>query len=151
MLRTSLSLGSRANHLVVLTSTRSVTNKYTPLVAERPVASLNASSHVSGVIATVFGSTGFVGRYVVSRLGDQGSQVILPYRGTENCFRHLRVLGDLGQIVPMACDLWKPEQIQVSIFLSPSKIFLMHYGCEILRGSFSSLPINFLWIYFVQD
>jgi len=111
MLRTSLSLG-RANHLVVLTSTRSVTNKYTPLVAERPIAPLNASSHVSGVIATVFGSTGFVGRYVVSRLGDQGSQVILPYRGTENGFRHLRVLGDLGQIVPMACDVWRPEQIQ---------------------------------------
>ena len=92
-------------------------NSKLPVVATQPVVPLNASSHVSGVIATVFGSTGFVGRYVVSRLGDQGSQVIVPYRGTENGFRHLKVLGDLGQIVPMECDVWKPEQIQVRPFL----------------------------------
>jgi NADH dehydrogenase (ubiquinone) 1 alpha subcomplex subunit 9 len=74
------------------------------------------SPNVSGVVATVFGSTGFVGRYVVSALGEQGSQVVIPYRGTENTFRHLKVLGDLGQIVPMECDVWKPEQIEVGSF-----------------------------------
>ena len=37
-------------------------------------------SSVSGVVATVFGSTGFFGRYVVNNLGRIGSQVIVPYR-----------------------------------------------------------------------
>ena len=70
-------------------------------------------SAVSGVIATIFGSTGFLGRYVVGAVAEQGAQIIVPYRGTENCFRHLRVLGDLGQVVAMGCDVWKPDQVEV--------------------------------------
>jgi len=69
-------------------------------------------SAVSGVIATIFGSTGFLGRYVVGAVAEQGAQIIVPYRGTENCFRHLRVLGDLGQVVAMGCDVWKPDQVE---------------------------------------
>lgn len=35
-----------------------------------------------------------------------GTQVIIPYRD-EDEKRHLRVMGDLGQIVPMVCyDVW---------------------------------------------
>lgn len=50
-------------------------------------------------MATVFGATGFIGRYVVNRLGRMGSQVIVPYRGDEHDYRHLRLSGDLGQVV----------------------------------------------------
>lgn len=56
-------------------------------------------SSFSGVVATVFGATGFIGRYVVNRLGRMGSQVIVPYRGDEHDHRHLRLMGDLGQVV----------------------------------------------------
>ncbi len=55
-------------------------------------------SSFSGVVATVFGATGFVGRYMVNRLGKTGSQVVVPYRGDEHDYRHLRLMGDLGQI-----------------------------------------------------
>ncbi|KAL6076928.1 RmlD substrate binding domain [Balamuthia mandrillaris] len=58
-------------------------------------------SSVSGVVASVFGATGFVGRYVVNRLGKIGSQVVIPYRGEEKAYRHLKTMGDLGQIVPI--------------------------------------------------
>jgi NADH dehydrogenase (ubiquinone) 1 alpha subcomplex subunit 9 len=65
---------------------------------------------------TIFGSTGFVGRYVVNRLGEDtghacksmkkltrcagriGTQMMLPYRGDELDTRHLKLMGDLGQI-----------------------------------------------------
>ena len=50
----------------------------------------------------MFGSTGFLGRYTVHRLGRIGSQVVIPYRGDEHDYRHLKVMGDLGQIVPVA-------------------------------------------------
>ncbi|WVY95627.1 hypothetical protein V8G54_027778 [Vigna mungo] len=54
-----------------------------------------------GIIATVFGATGFLGRYVVQQLAKMGSQVLVPFRGSEDCPRHLKLMGDLGQIVPM--------------------------------------------------
>jgi len=55
---------------------------------------------VSGSIATVFGATGFLGRYLVSKLAKVGTQVVVPYRD-EDEKRHLKLLGDLGQIVPL--------------------------------------------------
>ncbi|XP_046500464.1 NADH dehydrogenase [ubiquinone] 1 alpha subcomplex subunit 9, mitochondrial [Equus quagga] len=56
-------------------------------------------SSVSGVVATVFGATGFLGRYVVNHLGRMGSQVIVPYRCDTYDTMHLRPMGDLGQII----------------------------------------------------
>ncbi|KAK8964068.1 hypothetical protein KSP40_PGU009506 [Platanthera guangdongensis] len=58
-------------------------------------------SSVSGIVATVFGATGFLGRYVVQQLAKMGSQVLVPFRGCEDSQRHLKLMGDLGQIVPM--------------------------------------------------
>ena len=54
---------------------------------------------VSGVTATLFGATGFLGRYFASALGKIGSQLVIPYRTTENGVQHFKVMGDLGQIV----------------------------------------------------
>ncbi|KAI7734859.1 hypothetical protein M8C21_008797 [Ambrosia artemisiifolia] len=58
-------------------------------------------SSVSGIVATVFGATGFLGRYLVQQLAKTGSQVLVPFRGSEDSPRHLKLMGDLGQIVPM--------------------------------------------------
>lgn len=64
----------------------------------------------------MFGSTGFLGRYTVAKLGaflhlgyseftvlkrttaKSGTQVVIPYR-EEDEKRHLKPMGDLGQIV----------------------------------------------------
>lgn len=59
-------------------------------------------SSASGHTATVFGCTGFLGRYVVAKLAKIGTQVIVPYRD-EDEKRLLKVTGDLGQIVPLVC------------------------------------------------
>lgn len=57
-------------------------------------------SAVSGHTATVFGCTGFLGKYVVAKIAKAGTQVVVPYRD-EDAKRPLRVMGDLGQIVPL--------------------------------------------------
>ncbi|KAF8488675.1 NADH dehydrogenase [Russula emetica] len=67
-------------------------------------------SAVTGHVATVFGCTGFLGRYLVSKLAKAGTQVIIPYRD-EDDKRHLKVTGDLGQIVSMEWDISNEEQI----------------------------------------
>ena len=48
-------------------------------------------SSISGIHATVFGSTGFLGRYVVNQLGRMGTSVSMPTRCTDNDRQHLRV------------------------------------------------------------
>lgn len=52
----------------------------------------------SGITATVFGGTGFLGRYVIGQLGQRGSLVYVPYRGCEMEVRHLRQMFDHGQV-----------------------------------------------------
>jgi len=68
-------------------------------------------SSVSGVQATVFGATGRLGRPVVNKLGRMGSQVVVPYRGDEHDTRHLKVMGDYGQIVMVPFQLKDTESI----------------------------------------
>jgi len=59
----------------------------------------------------VFGCTGFLGRYLVHKLAKKGTQVVIPYRD-EDEKRHLRVMGDLGQIVPLEWDMRNDTQIE---------------------------------------
>ncbi|GCC24507.1 hypothetical protein chiPu_0002908 [Chiloscyllium punctatum] len=65
-------------------------------------------SSFSGIVATVFGATGFLGRYVVNRLGRIGSQVVIPHRCDPYDVNHLRVMGDLGQMTFLD---WNPRDI----------------------------------------
>jgi NAD(P)-dependent dehydrogenase (short-subunit alcohol dehydrogenase family) len=55
---------------------------------------------ISGITATVFGCSGFLGRYLVNALARQGSQVVVPYRADDVDVQHLRQMGDLGQARP---------------------------------------------------
>jgi hypothetical protein len=55
-------------------------------------------SSFSGNVVTVFGATGMMGRIICNRLGKEGSQMIVAYRGDEWDARHLKLCGDLGQV-----------------------------------------------------
>eukprot|EP01111_Echinosteliopsis_oligospora_P000791 TRINITY_DN1093_c0_g1_i1.p1 TRINITY_DN1093_c0_g1~~TRINITY_DN1093_c0_g1_i1.p1 ORF type:complete len:333 (-),score=97.09 TRINITY_DN1093_c0_g1_i1:40-1038(-) len=68
-----------------------------------------------GIVATVFGATGFTGRYIVEDLARIGITIILPFRGEEKSFRHMKMAGDLGQIVPVRWDSRDPESIQRAV------------------------------------
>ncbi len=52
---------------------------------------------------TVFGGSGFLGRYIVLRLARQGAIVRVAVRHTEAA-RFLQPMGDVGQIVPIKAD-----------------------------------------------
>jgi len=59
---------------------------------------------ITGHTATVFGCTGFLGRYLVAKLAKQGTTVLVPTRDWDEA-RHLKVSGDLGVVIPMEWDL----------------------------------------------
>ncbi|RFU24223.1 hypothetical protein B7463_g12121, partial [Scytalidium lignicola] len=67
-------------------------------------------SSLGGHTATVFGATGFLGRYIVNRLARSGNTVIIPYR-EEMAKRHLKVSGDLGR----EYDLRNTESLEESV------------------------------------
>lgn len=63
-------------------------------------------SSVSGVTATVFGCSGFLGRYLANAIGNSGGQLVLPYRCDDTDVQHLRTMGDLGQVVMLPEFRW---------------------------------------------
>ncbi|XP_057691697.1 NADH dehydrogenase [ubiquinone] 1 alpha subcomplex subunit 9, mitochondrial isoform X1 [Corythoichthys intestinalis] len=69
-------------------------------------------SSSSGIAATVFGATGFLGRYVVSRLGRIGSQIIIPHRCDQYDTMYFKPMGDLGQIIFMEWDARNKDSIK---------------------------------------
>lgn len=71
-------------------------------------------SSSSGHTATVFGATGFLGRYLVAQLAKKGTTVVVPYRD-DFSKRHLKVNGDLGQVVMLEFDLRNRQSIEESV------------------------------------
>ncbi|KAJ5659873.1 NADH-ubiquinone oxidoreductase 40 kDa subunit [Penicillium longicatenatum] len=71
-------------------------------------------SSLGGYTATVFGATGFLGRYIVNRLAKQGCNVVIPYR-EEMTKRHLKVTGDLGRVSFIEYDLRNTQSIEESV------------------------------------
>ena len=95
---------------------------------------------VSGVVATVFGATGFIGRYAVNHLGRIGSQVIVPYRGDGMNARHLRLNGDLGQIVPVPFSLYDTDSVMKAV--NRSNVVINCIGSRYETANYSYDDVN---------
>lgn len=54
---------------------------------------------------TIFGGTGFIGRYVVERLADRRARILAISRSPRSRGVHLQPLGAVGQIVVQSADL----------------------------------------------
>lgn len=99
-------------------------------------------SSVSGIAASVFGSTGFLGRYVTNQLGKIGSQITVPYRGDELYSRHLKVMGDLGQVVPVPFELRDDDSIRSAVSGSSVVINLLGKHLETPNYSFHDVHVE---------
>ncbi|KAK4366150.1 hypothetical protein RND71_014030 [Anisodus tanguticus] len=97
-------------------------------------------SSVSGIVATVFGATGFLGRYLVQQLAKMGSQVLVPFRGSEDSPRHLKLMGDLGQIVPMKYD--PRDENSVKAVMAKANVVINLIGREYETRNYSFEEVN---------
>ncbi len=59
---------------------------------------------------TIFGGTGFVGRYVVDLLCDRGFTVKVATRRPSSAY-FLRTSGTVGQVVPVVCDIQNDDSV----------------------------------------
>ncbi|KAJ8391067.1 hypothetical protein AAFF_G00096880 [Aldrovandia affinis] len=96
-------------------------------------------SSFSGVAATVFGATGFLGRYVVNRLGRMGSQIVIPHRCDQYDLMYLRPMGDLGQIIFLEWDARNKETIKRALAHSNVVINLVGRESETRNYSFQDI------------
>lgn len=100
-------------------------------------------SGVSGITATIFGASGFLGKYVVNRFGKIGSKCILPYRGDEVDVRHLKLAGDLGMVNPVEMSIRSLDEIEEAVDGSNVVINLLGKHFETARWSFADVNGTF--------
>ncbi|ELU16423.1 hypothetical protein CAPTEDRAFT_138749, partial [Capitella teleta] len=99
-------------------------------------------SSFSGIVATVFGNSGFMGSSMVTRLGKIGSQVILPYRCDPYVIRNLRLCGELGQINFVPFDLRNEEDLIKSMKYSNVVINLIGRDWETKNYNFNDVHVE---------
>jgi len=112
----------------------------------KPLSSLRTHggrSSVSGATVTVFGGTGFLGRYVVNRLGKMGCRVVVPFRGDEIMLRHLKPMGDLGVVNFFDMSIRDPDQIEEAVAGSNIVINLLGKHFETSRWKFQDVHSTF--------
>nr|XP_023025004.1 NADH dehydrogenase [ubiquinone] 1 alpha subcomplex subunit 9, mitochondrial isoform X1 [Leptinotarsa decemlineata]XP_023025010.1 NADH dehydrogenase [ubiquinone] 1 alpha subcomplex subunit 9, mitochondrial isoform X2 [Leptinotarsa decemlineata] len=99
-------------------------------------------SSFNGIVATVFGATGFMGRYVCNRLGKIGTQLIIPYRGDNYDPFRLKLVGDLGQVYFHHYHLQDEESIMKCIKYSNVVVNLVGRDWETKNFKFDDVHVD---------
>ena len=86
-------------------------------------------------VATIFGGSGFIGRYVVKRLAAAGHVVRVAGRDTERA-KDLMVTGRVGQVVPLYASLSNPSTIQRAVEGADMVVNLVGILAERRAGDF---------------
>ncbi|MFD1379538.1 complex I NDUFA9 subunit family protein [Fodinicurvata halophila] len=87
---------------------------------------------------TIFGGSGFIGRYIVERLADQGWTIRVAVRRPQRA-QFLKPLGNVGQIVPIPCDLNSSAAIRSALEGVDAAINLVGIMQESGSQNFSNL------------
>ena len=86
-------------------------------------------------VATVFGGSGFIGRYVVKRLAQRGYVVRVPVRDPESAL-FLKPMGAVGQIVPLYSSIDTPATVQRAVEGADVVVNLVGILAERRQGDF---------------
>jgi NADH dehydrogenase len=86
-------------------------------------------------VATVFGGSGFLGRYIVRRLAADGHVVRVVGRNTAKA-SHLRMMGRVGQIVPLYASLADEATVARAVEGASIVVNLVGILAEAKRGDF---------------
>ncbi len=89
-------------------------------------------------VATVFGGSGFLGRYIVKRLAAGGQVVRVAVRNPVRA-NLLRTMGRVGQIVPMAASLSDEASVASAVEDADTVINLVGILAESHRGDFTRI------------
>jgi NADH dehydrogenase len=88
---------------------------------------------------TIFGGTGFIGRYVVGRLADRGARIRVISRSPRTRGHHLRPLGRVDQIVVESADLGSEEALRRAVAGAAGVVNLIGILHETGRRTFAEV------------
>ena len=89
-------------------------------------------------VATVFGGSGFIGRYVVKRLARAGYVVRVAVRDPEAAL-FLKPMGAVGQVVPLYCDLRQDATVRRAVESASVVVNLVGILAERRAGDFQAM------------
>lgn len=89
-------------------------------------------------VITVFGGSGFLGRYVVQRLAKQGFQVRVATRDTEAA-NFLKPMGEIGQITPIPINVFDKDSIFRALNGANQAINLIGLRYESKKSTFKKI------------
>lgn len=92
-------------------------------------------------LVTVFGGSGFLGRYVVRALVKQGWRVRVPVRRPHTA-HELKVIGDVGQVQLMQANLRFPKSVERAVEGSDAVINLVAVLFEAGKQGFEALHVD---------
>lgn len=87
---------------------------------------------------TVFGGSGFLGRYVVERLARQGNVLTIAVRDPEAA-KFLKPLGNVGQITPIYCPVQDEEGVTAAVASAHTVINLAGIRYERSQSTFDAV------------
>ena len=90
---------------------------------------------------TVFGGSGFIGRYLVRQLAKQGWEIRVACRDLE-MINHLKPSGEVGQIVPWYCDITQPDHVATAVRGADAVVNLVGVLYETGRYSFANIHLG---------
>ncbi|MFZ8897485.1 MAG: complex I NDUFA9 subunit family protein [Alphaproteobacteria bacterium] len=90
---------------------------------------------MQGRLVTVFGGSGFIGRYVVKRLAAKGARVRVATRDPEGA-KFLKPMGAVGQVAPFKVSIGNADSIRVAVEGSDAVVNLVGILSEGGRQSF---------------
>ena len=112
------------------------------VVARHPVVNPATGRQVgAGRSVTLFGGSGFVGRYLVPLLARDGWHVRVAVRHPAQA-DFLKTAGDIGQISPVFCDLARPETIKSVLVETDAVVNLVGILFEHGRQKFQTLQAD---------
>ncbi|XP_075544059.1 NADH:ubiquinone oxidoreductase subunit 39 isoform X1 [Dermacentor variabilis] len=91
-------------------------------------------SSFSGVVCTVFGASGCLGRFLVNKLGKIGTQLVLPSRSHLYYMQRLKLCGDLGQVLFTPFNL--KDELSIAKAMKYSNVVINLIGKDVETSNF---------------
>jgi len=96
----------------------------------------------SGSVATVFGCSGFLGRYVVETLSEAGMYVVAPFRTEPKTVDHLKILGEVGQVAPIRFDIRDKDTLVKAVEHSDVVINMLGRAYETRHFNYQQIHVD---------